>query len=151
MTGSNGGANRSRPRLTPEQVREIRAAHQHGARPVDLARQYGVTVAAICYRLKHGSSQAVTPGKPRRRRRDPNVPAREVTAFGNFELHPSHLITGATRVPFTGEHLRLDTRYAAALTVCDHAADAHDAATLLDALGLAIIRQRPTDLEESAS
>lgn len=74
---------------------------------------------------------------------DPQVPARERTAFGNFQMKGSHLKTGLTRVPFKDEYLSEKERkrqewlrHQAALTVCDRAGDSGAARPLLEALGL---------------
>lgn len=41
------GVSHGRSRLTEDQVREIRAAHGRGVRPIDLARKHGVSDSAI--------------------------------------------------------------------------------------------------------
>lgn len=61
------------------------------------------------------------------------IPARDRSgSFGEFQLHPSHLLTATARQAMT-DHARR-----AALTVCELAHDADDARRLLTSLGLVV-------------
>lgn len=61
------------------------------------------------------------------------IPARDRSgSFGEFQLHPSHLLTASTRQAMTAHARR------AALTVCELAHDANDARRLLTTLGLVV-------------
>lgn len=65
---------------------------------------------------------------------DPQVPARDKTPYGDFESHPTHLVTGTQRF-LEPPSLTPEQEHAAALTVAEHVAKA-EVAEVLDMLGL---------------
>ncbi len=70
---------------------------------------------------------------------DPNVPARERTPYGNFQLHPTHLKTGTVVCRYSDpEELTLDevTLLNARLVTAGHALNVNDAVLLFDYLGI---------------
>jgi hypothetical protein len=69
---------------------------------------------------------------------NPRVPARALTPFGEFQLKPSHLLTGpgvASPLPSWAAP-GPEQVHAARLQACAHATDLQDARDLLDALGI---------------
>lgn len=85
---------------------------------------------------------------PRRRRRDPHTPARELTPWGAFQMRPGtsgHLaVADAAALRARGTYLSTRPAVppaiarAAALQACGHALDVADARELLATLGLAL-------------
>ena len=64
---------------------------------------------------------------------NPRTPARELTPFGNFELHPTHLRTGTVTPLATSTEAEVA---AAARLVTRRVEDPADRSLILDALGL---------------
>lgn len=52
MSGTNGGYGRERPRLSPEDLRDVFARHDRGETRASIARVYGCSPGAIFYHLK---------------------------------------------------------------------------------------------------
>lgn len=77
---------------------------------------------------------------------NPQLPARERTPFGAFQLRSTHLITGTTALSPLNPLRHLDPHVvrAAAVTVCDRSSDAAAARLLLDMLGLLDENLAPT-------
>jgi hypothetical protein len=72
---------------------------------------------------------------------DPQTSARAKTPFGDFEMNPTHLRTGVTKIGYAEETVDPGIAWAAALKVCGEALDVDDARLLLDALGLTEVRR----------
>lgn len=71
---------------------------------------------------------------------DPQLPAREITPFGDFQLRPSHLRTAPHRMPYVDDReqrRRMDgVAREAGLRIAGMARDVDDARDLLEAVGL---------------
>lgn len=72
---------------------------------------------------------------------DTQSSARSKTPFGDFELHPTHLRTGVTRIGYQQEQVDADIARRAAVKVCSEAKDVDEARMLLDMLGLSEVHR----------
>ena len=105
------------------------------------ARAYGSHgMCGACYARSRRDNPTTRPIRgrtgPRPNPDEYRPPAREVTPFGNFELHPTHLKTGVVKVAHQSFPTTPEQKHAASITVCARATDAAEARVLLDMLGL---------------
>jgi WhiB family redox-sensing transcriptional regulator len=85
--GTNGGYGQARPRLTPEDRQDILRRHDAGESAVSIARDYGVSSAAIYYHLK--ATMRHVPLKDRDTRDEaPPPPDTERERFQPFDAQP---------------------------------------------------------------